>query len=180
MGYKETAYYDNKGQETNRIKSYIPDRFDDEKGYLFWNKTSFVKTFQDVELPKELRKVDIANLFLLSKRIYSDTNMIGYRSNGRIRPMGIKQMAEAIKDTERHTVTFIKRMVKLRIIAKVNVEVGSDKTTQYYFNPIYFFSSNRLSYNLYCLFQNDIDPFLPAYAKEGFHRLKLAQTNKGA
>jgi len=176
MGYKETAYYDNDGTETCKKKVYLPDRFDDKKGYLFWNQTSFVKTFQDVELPVGLRKVDIANLFLLSKKVYRNTNMIGYRGVGNSpRPMTIRQMADVIKDTERHTTTFIKRMIKCRIIAKVDVKIGDDKTVQYYFNPIYFFSSNRLSPNLYALFQKDLDPFLTNYAKERFGKLMLVK-----
>ncbi|MDP4158222.1 MAG: hypothetical protein Q8911_00460 [Bacillota bacterium] len=176
MGFRETIYYDDEGKETGKKKIYLPDRFDDKKGYLFWNQTNFVKTFQDVELPKELRKVDIANLFLLSKKVYADTNMIGYRGNGGSpRPMTINQMSEVIKDTERHTTTFIKRMIKARIIAKIDVKIGDDKTIQYYFNPIYFFSSNRLSLNLYALFQKDLDPFLSNYAKQRFSKLMVVK-----
>lgn len=173
MGFRETAYYDNEGKETMRHRVFISDKFDDKKGYLFWNQANFIKTFHDVELPKELRKVDIANLFLLSKKVYADTNMIGCRgSAGNPKPMTIRQMADVIRDTERHTITFINRMIKLRVLAKVDVKVGNERAIQYYFNPIYFFSSNRLSLNLYLLFQKDLDPFLSNYAKERFSKLK--------
>ena len=169
---KITNITDDNGVIVSTKKVYFKDMFDEEKGYLFWTQTSFVKTFQDVELPKDITKPDIANLFLLSKKIYSNTNMVGYRSNGGIRPMTVEQMARVIRDTDRHTSLFLNRMIKGRIIAKVNVIIGEDVTTQYYFNPIYFFSSNRLSRNLYLLFQKDLDPFVPEYAKQRFRLLK--------
>ena len=166
---------DSNGNIVSESNSRVLDRFDEEKGYLFWNKTSFVKTFQDVPLPKNITKTDIANLFLLSKKIYSNTNMIGKRSNGGIKPLSIPQMAEEIRDTSRHTVTFLNRMISARIIAKVNIHLGKDTVTQYYFNPIYFFSSNRLSLNLYLLFQQDLDPFLAQHIKKRFSEMKLAK-----
>jgi len=170
--HKTTNIIDDNGVIVNTKKVYFKDMFDEEKGYLFWAQTSFVKTFQDVELPKDITKPDIANLFLLSKKIYSNTNMIGYRGHGSIRPMTIAQMASVIRDTDKHTSLFLGRMIRSRIIAKVNVIIGEDVTTQYYFNPIYFFSSNRLSRNLYLLFQKDLDPFIPEYAKQKFRLIK--------
>lgn len=169
---KVTNIVDDNGVIVSTKKIYFKDMFDEEKGYLFWVQTSFVKTFQDVELPKDITKPDIANLFLLSKKIYSNTNMVGYRSSGGIRPMTVEQMARVIRDTDRHTALFLNRMLKNRIIAKVNVIIGEDVTTQYYFNPIYFFSSNRLSRNLYLLFQKDLDSFVPEYAKQRFKLIK--------
>ena len=163
---------DDNGEIVKTSKTYFKDMFDEEKGYLFWNKSSFVKTFQDVELPQSITKADIANLFLLSKKIYSTSNMIGYRGNGCVRPMNTAQMAKAIRDTERHAVAFLNRMIKNRIIAKVNITIGEEMITQYYFNPIYFFSSNRLSRNLYLLFQRDIDYFIPEYVKQKFRLIK--------
>jgi len=171
--HKVTNIIDENGEIVNTKRAYFKDMFDEEKGYLFWNKTGFVKTFQDVELPKKITKTDIANLFLLSKKVYSTTNMIGYRGNGGIRVMSVEQMARVIRDTDRHTVTFLNRMIKHRIIARVEVKVGEDDiVTQYYFNPIYFFSSNRLSLNLYLLFQNDLEPFIPEYVRQKFKLLK--------
>lgn len=165
---KVTNIIDDNGEIVSTKKAYFKDTFDEEKGYLFWNKTGFVKTFQDVSLPTSVTKVDIANLFLLSKKVYSTTNMIGYRGNGGIRVMSVEQMAKVIKDTDRHTISFLNRMIKSRVMARVEVKIGEDTSIQYYFNPIYFFSSNRLSQNLYLLFQKDLDPFIPEYAKQKF------------
>ena len=169
---KATNITDDDGNLCSTKKVYFKDMFDEEKGYLFWNKSSFVKTFQDVELPSNITKADIACLFLLSKKIYSTTNMVGYRGNGSVRPMSIDQMAKVIRDTGRHTIVFLNRMVKNRIMARVEVTVGDETVTQYYFNPIYFFSSNRLSRNLYLLFQKDIDHFIPEYIKQKFRLIK--------
>ena len=171
---KVTNIVDDNGEIVSTSSKFFKDMFDEEKGYLFWNKSNFVKTFQDIELPSNITKADIANLFLLSKKIYSTSNMIGYRGNGCVRPMSTAQMAKAIRDTDRHTVAFLNRMMKNRIIAKVNITIGEEAVTQYYFNPIYFFSSNRLSRNLYLLFQRDIDYFIPEYVKQKFRLIKGA------
>lgn len=172
---REVRITDEKGNTVSEKRTKFPDRFDEEKGYLFWNQTSFVKTFQDASLSDSITKIDMANLYLLSKKIYSNTNMIGHRSNGGIRPLSIEQMADVIKDTKRHAVTFLNRMIKERIIAKIDIYLGKDVVTQYYFNPIYFFSSNRLSLNLYLLFQQDLDPLLSQYVRQKFNELKLVK-----
>jgi hypothetical protein len=163
---------DNDGVVVSTKMHYFKEMFDKEKGYLFQNQTRFIKTFQDTPLPESTTKPDIASLFLLSKEIYADTNMIGYRGYGGVRPMTISQMAKVIRDTDRHTVSFLGRMIGTRVMARVEVTVGDETVTQYYFNPIYFFSSTRLSRNLYLLFQKDIDYVIPEYAKQKFRLVK--------
>ena len=142
--------------------------WDEEKGYLFWNKKSSVKIFDDIELPKGLNKTEIANMYLLSRKMYHNTNMLAFRSNGALKPMGIKEISKAIGLKERQATAFINKMRKLGILAKATIEIASKKETHYYINPIYFFNCKWLPLNLYLLFKDDLDKYIPENIKARF------------
>jgi hypothetical protein len=57
----------------------------------------------------------------------------------------------------RQAYRFVEKMIKLGIMARVKVECENHTQTQYYINPMYYFSSNRLPLNLYLMFQPQLD-----------------------
>jgi hypothetical protein len=153
----------NKGKE-------FPPAFDEEKGYLFWNKKNFAKSFHEIEYPEEMNDLEVGRMARLAKKIWSNTNMLGYRGNGGIKPLTVEQMAVILKMKPRQAYKFIAKMISLGVMAKVKVETEKNVQIQYYINPIYFFSSNRLSLNLYLLFKDSLDAVIPAWAKREFEK----------
>jgi len=171
---KETRYIE---EETGELRGknvrYIASSFDEEKGYLFWARKGFAKSFLDIDFPPETTMKERGQMATLAKKIWSNTNMLGYRGNGGIRPYNEKQIGEVIELKEYQAKKFVRKMIDLGIMAKVNVEAGEKKEVHFYVNPIYFFSSNRIPLNLYLIFRNQLDCYLPDWVKA-----KYAETKK--
>lgn len=156
------------GEVFGEKNHFFPAAFDEEKGYLFWVRKNSCRSFHDVEFPPEMTDIDIGRMTRLSKKVWSNTNMLGYRGNGGIKPYDIEKIAEVLRLKPRQTRNFISKMIKLGVMAKVKVEVGGKKETHYYLNPIYFFSGNRIPLNLYLIFREQLDAVLPEWVKEKF------------
>ena len=166
---KRTQFIDEHTGEIYSDKNkFVNSTFDEEKGYLFWNRKNFAKTYRDIDFPEEMTDAEIGKMTRLSKKIWSNTNMLGYRGNGGIKPYDIEKIGEVIGLKYRQTLRFVNKMMRLGVMAKVKVDVGGKKETHYYINPIYFFSSNRIPLNLYLIFKNELDPFLPQWVIDRF------------
>lgn len=150
-------------------KNFAPV-FDEEKGYLFWARKSFSKSFHDVDFPEEMNDLEIGRMARLAKRIWSNTNMLGYRGNGGVRPYSIEMIADILKMKQRQAYRFIEKMVKLGVMARVKVDTGGNKETHLYVNPIYFSSTNRIPLNLYLIFRRQLDEVFPDWVKEKYRR----------
>lgn len=151
----------------NNIK-FVTASFDDEKGYLFWARKSFAKSFVDVPFPKQLTHAEIGKLTILAKCIWSNTNMLGYRGSGGVKPYTEEMIAKQIGLCGKRGRQFISKMMDLGIVRKVDVIGGENVDTHFYINPLYFFSSNRIPLNLYLLFRDQLDGVLPEWVKQRF------------
>lgn len=161
---KQVKYVDKlTGEVLRKRQNFYPTAFDEEKGYLFWARKNACRSFHDIDFPKELSDVEIGRLAKLSKRIWSNTNMLGYRGNGGIQPYNVAGIAQVIGCQERQARRFIDKMMDLGLIAKVKTEVAGMTQTQYYLNPLYFSSSNRIPLNLYLIFKPHLDEYLPTW-----------------
>ena len=166
---KTTIYTD---EESGEIKKHKQEKvgvqFDEEKGYLFWNRKGHNKIFHEIELPSCLSWNDKGRLLELSRHVWSNTNLLAYRGNGGIKPYGIDKIQEIIQLKDRQTREFMKKMMDNNIIAKVNIEIGNEIQEHFYLNPIYFFSGNRIPLNLYLIFKESLDVVLPDWVKMKF------------
>lgn len=153
--------------------------FDDERGYLFWNRKTFAKMFDDIEFPDCLSDSEIGKLTKLSKAMYSNTNMIAYRGNGGIKPHNIRTISKLLNLSEHRTKIFINKMIKIGIIGKAKYEVEDAVSYQYYLNPIYFASGNRIALNLYLIFKNQLDDILPNWVKMKYSEIENQKIKEG-
>lgn len=166
---KETKYIDEKtGELIMGKKQRVGERFDPEKGYLFRNQKHGFKQFDDIAFPDSLTDSEIGKLTRLAKNIYRDSNLLAYRGNGGIKPHTPETISKIISLGQRQTQRFLSKMINLGVIARCRVEVGEKKEIHYYMNPLYFFSGNRVNLNLYLLFRNQLDPYIPGWAKNLF------------
>ena len=157
-------------EETGEVLSSkqqgIGKRFDPEKGYLFRNQAGGFSQFYDVPFPDEMTDAEIGRMTRLAKKMWGSTNMLGYRGNGGIKPYGIDGISKVIGLHQRQTYTFMDKMINLGVIAKVRIESKGQVDYQYYVNPLYYNSSNRIPLNLYLLFRVQLDPYIPSWAKK--------------
>ena len=168
--YKRITTIDEDGVILN-IKDFKYTIFDNEKGYLFKNRSYYFKGFKvDNRLSDKVSDfADIGRLHVLAENTYADTNMIAYYKNKKYYPAGIKEISEMIRLCERNTKDFVKRMIDLGIMAKAIVNSNEQIDVQYYLNPLYFLSSKYLSPGLYMLFKKQLDEHLPQWVINKFN-----------
>ena len=168
--YKRVTTIDEDGVIIN-TKYFKYTIFDNEKGYLFKNRSYYFKGFKvDNRLSDKVSDFsDIGRLHVLAENTYADTNMIAYYKNKKYYPAGIKEISEMIRLCERNTKDFVKRMIDLGIMAKAIVNSNEQIDVQYYLNPLYFLSSKYLSPGLYMLFKKQLDEHLPQWVINKFN-----------
>ena len=100
--------------------------------------------------------------------------MLGYRGSGNvIKPYSEQEISDIIGLQLRQGKRFLHKMIKLGIMVK---SVTKDRT-EYYFSPIYFFSTNRIDLDLYMKCQEELDKVLNAWVKERYE-LQIRDLNK--
>jgi len=172
---KETRIVDDTtGEVKYRQTQHIAAAFQEDKGYLFWARKSFAKSFLDIPYPESMTDIEIGRMARLAKKMLANTNMLGYRSNNRTRPMDAARIGKELGLKHRQSKKFVDKMIRLGMIAKVTVLTEKDKVIQYYINPIYFFSSNRIPLNLYLIFQVQLDRHLPEWVRDEFAKQSKA------
>ena len=148
--------------------------FNEDLGYVLFLNNNNVRTFPHVPWPDGVTKIDKANLFELSRHIYGKTNMLAYRGNrNAVKPMSEQQMSEIVELCDKRFKTWLNRMIRFGLIAKLNIEIEDSVITQFYLNPLYFFSDKYLPLNLYLLFQPQLDRYLPWWARQRFADMQV-------
>jgi hypothetical protein len=106
----------------------------------------------------------------LAKKMCPKTNMLGYRGNGGTRPYNVDKIGTVIGLKPSQSYSFVRKMIRLGIIAEVKIKTGGKTEVQYYVNPMHYFSGNRIPLNLYLLFHKQLDKHIPQYAQEEYRR----------
>lgn len=176
---KRTVYMDDKtGEVVSDRRKFVSAAFDDERGYLFWARKSFAKSFAEVDFPEQMTSLEIGQMTRMAKKIWSNTNMLGYRGNGGVKPYDTDMIAEVLQISPRQAYRFVAKMQRLGVLARVTVDTEGRRETQYYVNPMYFFSSNRIPLNLYLLFRKQLDAVLPGWVIRRFSEQKVVDLRR--
>ena len=158
-----SKYVDFQGEIcTGNVRSF-PAYFDEEKGYLFWPRKSHAKMFAEVPFPAEMTHDEIGKMTVLSKHIWSNTNMLAYRGNGGVKPYSIERIGQVIGLRRSQAHAFLSKMISLGLIAKADTKVAEHTDTYYYLSPLYYFASNRIPLHLYMIFRRQLDDVLPMW-----------------
>lgn len=169
MLQKETRIVNkNTGEVLGKNVHPIAPVFDDEKGYLFWPRKSFAKSFLDIDFPKDMSFKEIGQMTTLAKKMCPKTNMLGYRGNGGARPYNADKIGAVIGLKSSQSYSFVRKMIRSGLMAEVKIKSEDSVETQYYINPIYFFSGNRISLNLYLIFRRQLDVHIPGWVIHRF------------
>lgn len=151
----------------NRKQKFIAKTFDAGKGYL-WRTRDGVRSFFDVPFPEAMSMIDRGRMATLSKNMWGDTNMLGYRGYGRIKPYDIGGIGHLVGLNSKQADLFVARMIKFSIIKCVPIPFGEKIEKQYYINPLFYFRGPRLSGNLYELFHEEMEKYVPEWVKIAF------------
>lgn len=142
--------------------------FRNKQGYLFKPQAHYVRVFTGMKLPKEVKAKDAYRLYLLIDKLENGTNRLVYRSDHTNKSMDVRDIAEYLEMPYTYASTFVAKMIRAGVMARGRIEVGHSKVVSYYFNPLYYIRGKWLSYQLYTLFQDQLDPVLPEWVKRKF------------
>jgi hypothetical protein len=171
---------DEHGQIVRETQREIPAYFDDAEGYLLWPRKNHGKHYRDTPFPAGMSFMDIGRMTVLSESMWSNTNMLGVKGQGGVKPFDLTDIAKVLKVAERQSYRFVDRMLKLGVMAKVKVMGNGESEIQYYINPLYFFGGKRLPLSLYLLFRKQLDAVLPTWVIQRFGKVKeIAQQRWG-
>ena len=161
--------------ETGEVFDGKPKQFDifpDDK-YLFWAKKHFRKSYQDIKLSDIVGTgEDFHKIHLLFEYLHNDTNTLMVRvSRNKIRIADIEDVSNIIGLNVRHTKEFINRMICKHVIAENISRVGDNVITKYVVNPLFQNTSKHLTADLYFLFEESLNNYLPKWVVQKFHEI---------
>jgi hypothetical protein len=147
--------------------------FDADKGYLFWANAHQRRSYNKVKLSDAISDtLDFARVHLLAENIYKDTNTIMVRvSSTVVRVADIEDISAMIRLSPKRTKECLYRMLKLHVLAERTDRIGDIVQTKYVLNPIFFNSKKYISSDLYFLFQETLDCYLPTWVIVKFHEI---------
>lgn len=154
-------------------KNYEYIIFDSKKGYLFRSKNYFRKSYPDIKLSDIiLNESDYAKVHKLAECIYKDTNTVMIRTSQRkVRIASTEDIEDIIGFCPRRTKAFLYRMKKLHVIAERIDKLGNTTITKYVLNPLFFNSNKYLSSDLYFLFKESLNCYLPGWVISKFYEM---------
>lgn len=166
---------------TGEIYKTNKERFSDvinAEGYRFPAHKSGARMFNDVQFPSMITDSEIGKMARLSKLMIPQNNLLGYKKNGVIYPYTEPEICELVNLSYKRGKEFIGRMSYNRLIRKSENELGMF----YYINPAYFMANGqRLSMDLFILFQAELIPLLPRWVVDQFlKQIREKQVNLSA
>lgn len=168
---------DKTGELKKEKQFYYEDSFNVD-GYKVPTHKSGAKMFFDVSFPKEMTDSEIGKMARLAKLMVADSNMLGYRTKFGIRAYTSVHIIKIVDLSPRRGRQFLDKMMRLGLL-QINMRKYSDiDCIEYYINPAYFFAGRRISFNLYLLFRERLDPILTPYAKDAFWKMANEMVKK--
>lgn len=143
-------------------KFYNP--FQSGRGYNFKYKSSFIKSYLGVELPECFTDNECGKMYRLSKRIYSDSNLLAKRVNNTIAPMTKQDIMDIVGVYRTNFYPFWNKMVDNKIVKPI--VINGDE--YFCFNPLYYNSTHYMPLYLFIAFQDELKDHLPKWVIERY------------
>jgi hypothetical protein len=160
-GYQKTVYMDKNGKPTKAVTRPLYSPYDPEKGYNFKYKSNKIQSYFGIDLPEELNITEKGRLYVLSKKLYPGSNMLGKRVGSGVRPFRTDELAEIVQLKGRQMRNFLSKAIRLNVIRLVEYKDKDGIQHQYYMNPVFFNACRYISLNLFILFQDSFRQYLP-------------------
>lgn len=133
--------------------------FKEGRGYNFKYKSTYSKSYTEIELPKEFTDSECGKLYRLSKKIYSYSNLLARRSHSIITPLTLEEIREIVGVHRTNFTPFWDKVIKHRIIELI--DIGEDK--YYCFNPMYFNTTQYMPPYVYKAFKKELKDEMPEW-----------------
>lgn len=153
-------------------KFYSP--FQDGRGYNFKYKSAAIKSYLSIELPKCFTDNECGKMYRLSKRIYSDSNLLAKRVNNDIAPMTKQDIIGIVGVHRANFAPFWNKMLRNKIIKPVMLG-GAE---YFCFNPLYYNSTQYMPLYLYIAFQEELKAHLPEWVIKKYLDMQEGENEK--
>ena len=134
-----------------------------ERGFLYRNRSSYLKDFPDKPYPDELTWAEKGQLGRLQCEVKADQLLV-YKSHNVIKPHTATTIARLLGIKERRAYQLLKKCKQLGVIGEVKI----DGEKYYMLNPIYKLYGNRISLTTFLVFQEQLMRELPQWAIDTF------------
>lgn len=151
-------------------KFYNP--FQDGRGYNFKYKSAFVKSYLGIELPKCFSDNECGKMYRLSKKMYSDSNLLAKRAGNEIVPLTKQDIIKVIGVHRANFSPFWNKMLANKIIKPIMI----GDSEYYCFNPLYYNSTHYMPVYLYIAFQDELREHIPEWVVNKY--LDMQDDNK--
>lgn len=153
--YKREQIVDSKTGEVlfDRTKPMTMYLFSEERGYLLFHNRTTVKWYPSIEWPPSLSNKDLGHLHRLSACLTKENILMG--KDG---PLWAEGMGEVIGLSRSNIYPFVRKLVSLGMLKKT--------AKGYFMNPMYLFAGKYLTPDLYLLFRQELDPYIPEWVKK--------------
>jgi hypothetical protein len=173
--YRQERVITSDGEEVgaSKIRKYYSP-FQEGRGYNFKYKSTAIKSYLGIELPKCFTDNECGKVYRLSKRIYSDSNLLAKRVNNEIRPMTKQDIIEVVGVHRANFMPFWNKVLKNKIIKPVIL--GGEE--YFCFNPLYYNTTTYMPLYLYIAFQDDLKKHIPEWVVQKYLDMKESQSEK--
>lgn len=106
---------------------------------------------------------DLLKTYKLTEYVVKNTNIIGRKKGNGYGTY--KHIAEILNISEKSAREYLSRLVKMRVLSKITVEIGHSRLICYAFNPVYVNSCKYVPPILYNEFWEDMDEIIPEWMR---------------
>lgn len=171
--YKREQFINGDGEVYGEREQRIFSRWHSERGYKLYHNRKSINGISDISFPVEMTPKEIGYSAMLSRYLVGESNLLGYRGAKNVwKAMSPEMMFKKLGVKKSAGYTFMKKMNRLGMIAKVTVELEGTKQVHYYMNPLYFHNGKHVPLNLYLIFQDQIDRYIPKWAQERYAEMQ--------
>jgi len=156
----------------NVAEFYSP--FKDGKGYNLKYKSTHTRSYLEISLPEDFTDTEIGKIYRLSKKIYSDSNLLAKRSNDEIVPLSKKDIQDLVNLHRTKFNPFWSKILEQSVIKET--KLGDCK--YFCFNPLYFNSTTYIPLYLYIAFQKELNEHLPKWVIQRYLEMHEEQNKK--
>lgn len=155
--YEKTTKIDHNGEVIDEKTRRFYNPFQDGRGYNFKYKSINIKSYLDIPLPECFTDTEVGKVYRLSRHIYSDSNMLAYRSDNRILPLSKEDIRQMVVLHRTKFGPFWNKVLSEKVIRSIVI----NGLEYFCFNPLYFNSTRYLPLYLYIAFQDELRKHLP-------------------
>jgi hypothetical protein len=167
--YKQERVITGEGEPVGdpKVKKFY-NPFREGRGYNFKYKSAAIKSYLSIELPSAFTDNEYGKLWRLSKKIYSDSNLLAKRVENEIHPLSKPEIMAIVGVHRANFAPFWNKALKYKIIKPVRL----GDFEYFCFNPLYYNTTTYMPLYLFIAFQDELKEHVPEWVVQKYLNMK--------